>query len=170
MTPPISSQSTLNAEQQRLLSSFRSPWRLRLFFLRRLPSLAWWGVGLQHLDARQCQVRIPFSWRTQNPFRSTYFAALAGAAELSTGLLVSLHTTGHGRFSLLVTAAEAHFTKKADTDVVFSCEEGREAAAAVSRALETGQPQQFSLTTQGRNAQGIPVAGMTFTWSIKLRG
>ncbi|PYQ17344.1 MAG: thioesterase, partial [Acidobacteria bacterium] len=53
---------------------------------KALPLAACAGLRLVSLDAQACTVFLPGGWRTRNPFRSTYFAAQAMAAEMSTGM------------------------------------------------------------------------------------
>ena len=56
-----------------------------LWMWKTLPLAAFAGLRVVRLDEAACAVRLPGGWRTQNPFRSTYFAAQAMAAEMSTG-------------------------------------------------------------------------------------
>ncbi|MGB3545398.1 MAG: hypothetical protein WBA17_00375, partial [Saprospiraceae bacterium] len=72
---------TLTAAQTDYLRDVNTPWKMRLaFFLRKLPTLFWWGVRVKSATEDRAEVTIPYTWRTQNPFKSVYFAAQAGAA------------------------------------------------------------------------------------------
>src|SRR5262245_63985791 len=62
-----------------------SPWGFRAYLLGNLPLALCAGLRLEQLDEAECRVSLPGGWRTQNPFRSMYFAAQAMAAEMSTG-------------------------------------------------------------------------------------
>src|SRR6188472_2634821 len=64
-----------------------SPLKFRMFLLSKLPSAYFSGVRVKSLDENKCEVSVPFKWFSQNPFRSTYFACLSMAAEMSTGAL-----------------------------------------------------------------------------------
>lgn len=71
----------------KLLAEMSSPWKLRLWMMAKLP-LAWLaGLRMEELTADRCRISVPYRWLSQNPFRSTYFAALSMAAEMSTGAL-----------------------------------------------------------------------------------
>jgi hypothetical protein len=73
-----------------------SPAKLRLFMLRKLP-MAWLaGLRLTALTPAAATVTIRYKYLTQNPFRSIYFACLAMAAELASGIQAMLHTQGAG--------------------------------------------------------------------------
>lgn len=139
---------------------------MRLYFLRHLPSLLFWGVRIREVDEEKAVVTIPFSWRTQNPFRSTYFAALCGAAEISTGLLAKIHTQGKGRISMLITHVEARFVKKAATTTTFTCLQGSVLRQAIQQAVDSGQPQAATVTSTGTSESGEVVAEVQFTWSF----
>lgn len=147
-----------------------SPLLLRLFFLRTLPLALFAGVRLRSLDGRACTTSVPYGWRSTNPFRSTYFAALAMAAELSTGALGMLAVRlAPEPVALLIVGMTASFEKKATALAAFTCEDGERAFAAVSETLATGEPATAEMTSTGRLPDGTVVARFTFRWSFKRR-
>ena len=172
MTVIPTSKSTFDPKApavQALVRNLNTPWKMRLYFLQKLPSLYFWGVRIKKCTLQKAEVTIPFSWRTQNPFRSTYFAALSGAAELSTGTLALLGLAGRERISMLVVEISAQYFKKADATVTFTCEQGETLIAAIDKAMETGESQQFVANTTGRLPNGEVACEMQITWSFKLR-
>jgi len=149
---------------------FTNPFLLRLFFLRTLPLALFAGVRLRALDARACTTSVPYGWRSTNPFRSTYFAALAMAAELSTGAIGMLAVQQAPEpVALLIVGMTASFEKKATALATFVCEDGERAFAAVASTLATGEPATADMTTVGRLPDGTVVARFTFRWSFKRR-
>lgn len=167
--PTQASAAASQGRETTLVRNLNTPWKMRWYFLRKLPSCWFWGVRVQQCSPQQAQVSIPFNWRTQNPFRSIYFAALAGAAELSTGLLAILALHGKGPFSMLITKVEVQFSKKADTLTVFTCEEGLVIQQAVQQAIDTGQGVEVCVKTTGRNTAGELVCEAWLTWSFKQK-
>ncbi|MDX1666933.1 MAG: DUF4442 domain-containing protein [Saprospiraceae bacterium] len=151
------------------LRDARSPWKMRLYFLKNLPSAFFWGMKVNSLSPGHCSVHLPYGWRTQNPFRSIYFAAQLGAAELSTGLLASLAIRGRGPVSMLVTGIESDFVKKADSLTTFTCNQGEAIIQAVDAALATGQPQQITVVSVGTKPDGQVVSRTQVTWSFKAK-
>ena len=148
----------------------RRPLALRAFFLWKLPLAFAAGLRIRALDGERCEVRVPYGWRTTNPFRSIYFAALAMAAELSTGTLMLVAVrAAPASVSMLVTGMEGRFGKKADDDVVFTCHGAAAAIEAVARTVETGEPVELELETVGRMRDGTEVARFGFRWSVKRR-
>jgi hypothetical protein len=147
-----------------------NPFLMRLYYLGKLPLAFMAGLRLRELDAEHAVVTVPYGWRTTNPFRSTYFAALSMAAELSTGALAKLATDLAPRpVAMLIVGLTASFEKKATATTTFTCAEGDKIAAAIARTVETGEPATAEVETIGRSPDGTVLARFTFTWSFKAR-
>lgn len=136
--------------------------------LVKLPSAIFWRLKIKTLSTQKCEVTIPFFWRSQNPFKSIYFAALAGAAELSTGALCQLALAGRGNFSMLVVDFRAEYSKKANTKITFSCEQGEELFDLIYQ-MQVGQAAQLTMISTGKNTAGETVAKFFVTWSFKRK-
>lgn len=149
-----------------IIKSATNPILFRLYTLKSLPSLFFWGVKIEQLNRESCAVNIRQSWRTQNPFRSIYFSALNGAAELSTGMLVVANCPSK-EWSTLVVGMEASFTKKAVGKIIFSCVDGYMIQEKVKKAGPEGT--QMTLTSTGTDEAGDIVATMKVTWSVRKR-
>ncbi|HHB51858.1 MAG TPA: DUF4442 domain-containing protein [Saprospiraceae bacterium] len=152
----------------KLLSVFKSPFKMRLYFLKKLPSLFFWKIKVEDIQPTKSKISIPFCWRTQNPFRSIYFSALAGTAELSTGLLAFL-AIENNNMSMLVVGVKGEFIKKANTKTYFICDQGQDIISAVHKAIETGEGQMVTVVSKGYNDQDELIAKFEFTWSFKQR-
>jgi hypothetical protein len=159
----------LSPQADKYLSDIRSTWKLKLYFFQNLPSALWWGFRVKSASAERAEVTIPYNWRTRNPFRSIYFAALAGAGEISTGVMANLARMSGGNVSMLVLEQRAEFLKKASTTTTFTCDEGEKAFEAVKLAVSTKQPQTLTMLGTGRNDKGEIVAKIYITWTFKLR-
>ena len=166
---PVISPATSGAFEKRRRQML-NPFLMRLFYLGKLPLAFVAGLRLRELDTAHAVVTVPYGWRTTNPFRSTYFAALSMAAELSTGALAKLATDLAPRpVAMLIVGLAAGFEKKAAATTTFTCAEGDKIAAAVARTVETGEPVTAEVETIGRSPDGTVVARFTFTWSFKAR-
>jgi hypothetical protein len=142
--------------------------RFSLFLLYKLPSAWLAGVRVRQMDAQSCTTVVPYRWLSQNPFRSTYFACLAMAAEMSSGVLALAHTQGAGlRISMLVTGMEGLFLKKAKSRTLFTCHAGVEIKQAVQRAVETGEAAAITVAVTGMSEDGMEIARFQITWSFK---
>ncbi|SHN43415.1 DUF4442 domain-containing protein [Chitinophaga sp. CF418] len=143
--------------------------KFSLFLLWKLPSAWLAGVRLKQLEEGQCTTVVPFRWLSQNPFRSTYFACLAMAAEMSTGLLSIMYTRAAAprRVSMLVTGMEASFVKKATGKTWFTCQDGAAIKAAIARTAATGEPEVLTVNSIGKSRDGTLIASFAITWSFK---
>jgi acyl-coenzyme A thioesterase PaaI-like protein len=145
------------------------PVKLRLFMLRKLP-LAWLaGLRLVALTPEVATVTIRYKYLTQNPFRSIYFAALAMAAELASGIQAMLHTQGGGAVSMLVVGLAAEFNKKAVGLITFTCPDGAAIAQAIAESRATGEGRTVVCTSTGYDEAGDVVAIFRITWSFKAK-
>lgn len=134
----------------------------------KLPSAIFWRLRVRELDSEKCVVSIPYFWRSQNPFKSIYFAAMAGAGELSTGALCQLALAGRGQFSMLVVDFRAEYHKKADEKITFTCGQGKELEKIIE-ALGPGETDKLTMVSEGKNPQGELVAKFHVTWSFKRK-
>src|SRR5690242_21449685 len=100
-----------------------NPLLMRGYMLSKLPLALVAGLRVRELDAGRCVVTVPYGWRTTNPFRSTYFAALSMAAEMSTGALALVATQlAPAPVALIIVNLDATFEKKATAMTTFTSE------------------------------------------------
>jgi hypothetical protein len=94
---------------------------------------------------------------------------LSMAAEMSTGILSMANTYKRSpEVSLLVTAIEGKFYKKATGLTRFICEEGKSIHQTVE-AVVAGGPQSVKILSSGFNEQNELIAEFWITWSFKRR-
>jgi hypothetical protein len=152
------------------LRLLRNPVSFRLYLLSRLPSAFFAGLRIDEADEVGCSVSVPFKWFTRNPFRSTYFACLSMAAEMSTGILAMAAVYGRKpAVSMLVVGISASFHKKATGRTVFVCVDGPAIKEAVAACVATGEARQVKARSVGTNSNGEIVAEFFITWSFKAK-
>jgi hypothetical protein len=148
----------------------RHPLKFRLFLLGQLPSAYFSGVRVIGMDENKCKVKVPYKWFTRNPFRSTYFACLAMAGEMSTGALgLAYLYKRNPPVSMLVVSVKAHYYKKATGITIFTCEDGNLFDKMISEAISTGETRTVEAKSAGRNKEGELIAEMVVTWSFKMK-
>src|SRR6185295_5489648 len=163
---PIMDQAT-----SAFIRSLKHPLKFRMFLLSQLPNAFFAGLRIKELDETVCRVTVPYKWFTKNPFRSTYFACLSMAAEMSTGVLCLVHL--HKRnppVSMLVVKVESEYLKKATGKTTFSCEEGLLIKETIEQAIERGEAKTFKARSIGRKSEGGIIAELHITWSFKVKG
>ncbi len=145
------------------------PLNLRQFMLRHLP-MAWLaGLRLTSFTAEAATVSIRFKFLNQNPFRSIYFACLAMAAEMASGIQALLHVRTGSPVSMLVTHLEADFTKKAVGLISFTSEDGPRIAQAIAESRATGEGRTVLTTSTGLDEAGDTIAVFRIMWSFRVR-
>ena len=146
-----------------------NPVKLKLFMLQKLP-MAWLaGLRLTQLTPEAATVTVRYKYLTQNPFRSVYFACLAMAAELASGIQAMMHVQARGSVSMLVVGVQADFTKKAVGLISFTCPDGPAIAQAIAESRATGEGRTAVCTSTGMDEAGDIVAVFRFTWSFRAK-
>jgi len=161
---------TLNARSKAVRRRLLRPWNFRLYLWARLPLAACAGLSLRRLDETACTVALPGGWRTQNPFRSMYFAAQAMAAEMSTGAPAMMLAEGaSASVSMLVREVRGVFTRRIEGGAEFTFEDLAGMRETVDRAVATGESEAFVARSTGRSRDGGASSEFEITWSFKRR-
>jgi len=146
------------------------PVKFRMFLLLKLPSAFFCGVRVKKISNEKAEVTVPYKWLSQNPFKSTYFACLAMAAEMSTGLLAMMNTyQSKPAVSMLVTGLQATYHKKAVGTTTFICEDGIAIRNTVAEAIQSGEGKIIKAKSVGRNSGGEIIAEFFIEWSFKAK-
>lgn len=147
------------------------PIKFRLFLLTKLPAAFFSRVRVRAISEQSCTVTVPYRWFTQNPFRSTYFACLAMAAEMSTGVLAMAHIyKRQPAVSMLVLKVAGNFIKKAADLTTFTCNDGALIQQMIAESIATGEGRTVTAKSIGVNKVGEIVAEFLVTWSFKAKG
>ena len=152
------------------LQTINHPIKFRLFLLSKLPSAFFSGVRVLSANEKTCVVKVPYKWFSQNPFKSTYFACLSMAAEMSTGVLGLAHIYKlNPPVSMLVVNISGNFIKKAVGKTTFTCEDGLVIKQTIEDAILSNEGKIVTAKSYGRNAAGEIVAEFAITWSFKVK-
>lgn len=160
----------MNPNITAFIKIIKHPVKFRLFLLTKLPSAYFAGVRVREMDEKECVVTVPFKWFSQNPFRSTYFACLSMAAEMSTGVLALAHLYKmKPPVSMLVVKVESEYFKKAIDRSTFICEDGELIQKAIEETIASGEARSVRAHSIGKNKNGEVVAEFYITWSFKVK-
>ena len=136
----------------------------------KLPSAFFAGVCVRDIDEKHCVVTVPYKWFSQNPFKSTYFACLSMAAEMSTGALAMAHLYKKSpAVSMLVVKVESEYFKKATGLTTFICEDGEAMLQEIEASITGGEGRIFRAKSTGKNLEGEIAAEFYITWSFKAK-
>ena len=147
-----------------------NPFKFKLFLLSKLPAAFIAGIKIEQCNEESCSVSVPYKWLTQNPFRSTYFACLSMAAEMSTGALAMANVYQRKPpTSMLITSVESKYFKKGVGKTIFVCNDGLKIKEAVNEAYQTFSPQSVIVKSEGYNQNKELIAEFWFRWSFKVK-
>jgi len=142
----------------------------RLYLLARVPLAFAAGLRLERLDEEACETSLPGGWRTRNPFGSTYFAALAMAAEAASGApAIALASGAPASVAVILREVHAVFTRRVVGRARFAFRDLAGLKAAVDRAAESDDSVPYAAEVLGRGPDGEPAAEFRVVWSFKRR-
>src|SRR5258706_10217673 len=160
----------MNPHTASFIKLMEHPVKFRMFLFSKLPTAFFAGLKVQEVDAKHCVVSVPYKWFTKNPFRSTYFACLSMAAEMSTGALAMAHLYKiDPPVSMLVVKVESEYFKKATGRTSFICEDGSTMQQAIEETITSGESRIVRARSTGNNKEGELVAEFYITWSFKVK-
>jgi acyl-coenzyme A thioesterase PaaI-like protein len=146
-----------------------NPLYLWFFMITKLPAAFFSGVRLVSLDENECSVSVRHTWFTKNPFKSIYFACLAMAAEMSTGVLAMGHTYKlSSPVRIIVSHMKADFMKKARGKIIFTCKSGVQIMDGIRYTSACGKTAFVETHSYGTDRQGDHVAHFIITWAFKV--
>ena len=160
----------MNETQKKFCRKMTNWFLFKAYAIQKLPLAFLTGFKIIELDESKCVTRVKYRYLNKNPFRSTFWAVLGMAAELSTGAYALLATKGKEEsIAVILVATHAEFVKKATGVTTFTCSNWFEFDKAVGRAIATGEPQTATGKSIGSNSDDETIAIFEFTWSFKKR-
>lgn len=143
--------------------------------LRKIPVLFFLSPTVVELDDDRCVVKIPLTKRAKNHLNSMYFGALCAGADVAGGLIAwkLLEEGGRGKkVNLAFKDFHADFLKRAEGDVLFTCEDGQQIRQMVERVVASGERENMAVHVTATVPSKLgkePVAQFTLTLSLKTR-
>lgn len=146
---------------------------LTIFGLLKIPLIFFVSPKILEMNERKCSIKIPLNYRTKNHLNAMYFGALAIGADVAGGLL-AMKNIYENRLPLTMVFKDfkAEFLKRADGDVVFTCDDGEAVKKLVKDALASDERQNLPViitATVPEKYGDEPVAKFTLTLSIKKK-
>ena len=153
-------------DEGKLKSEFRSllgPVKFRLFSLVSMPAARFAGLRMDNLDDTSCVTSIPGGWRSQNPFKTMYWAVQGMGAELATGAApFAMSRAMPEKLRMFVVGTEATFIKRAKGRISFTCEDVRAAREAIELSASSGESVECDMRSIGTDSSGDIVSECVF--------
>jgi acyl-coenzyme A thioesterase PaaI-like protein len=156
---------------ERLPAPMRKTLALRALGLARIPLVFYVSPTVVELTEERGELRIPLNWRTRNHVGSMYFGALAIGADLAGGMMaMDLIQREFPDLVFLFKDFQAEFLKRAEGDVHFSCEQGREIRELLEKASASGERENLPfdvVATVPSKTGAEPIGRFRLTLSVK---
>ena len=144
-------------------------WMLFLLGLVKIPLIGYLKPKLILLDDEAVQVKIRFRRRSKNHLNSMYFGALAVGADVSAGIHAFYFSRKHDKkVSFAFKSMKADFLKRAESDVVFECRQGKMIEQIVLESFEKKERINRMVNVEAKNTAGEIVALFEMEISVKV--
>lgn len=136
----------------------------------KIPMIGFVRPKLISIDKHQAVIKIKLRRRTRNHLKSMYFGAMSVGADLAAGLHVFyLVGENHKKLAFVFKSVKGEFHRRAETDVLFVCNEGVKLQKVVSDALRTGERINESVEVLVKDMSDEVVATFQMEISVKFR-
>ena len=126
-------------ESRKEVSIAKIRWKLFLLGLFKIPLIFFVSPRINFISSEKCIVKIKLKRRTKNHLNSMYFGAMAVGADVAVGIhAYYLSESSNCSISLAFKSFRAEFLKRAETDIVFYCEQGTK----IKQMIETSKSNQ----------------------------
>ena len=143
---------------------------LRLMGIFKIPMIGYVRPRLIEINDTDVVVKIRLRRRTKNHLKSMYFGVLAVGADVTAGLHAFYFCDElNVRPSFAFKAMKSEFIKRAETDVVFACNEGVSIIEQVLKAIQTNERQNHWVKVTAKDLNGDVVALFEMEISVKIK-
>lgn len=155
--------------QNSVISLRKMNWLLFLMGLVQIPLIGFVRPKLIAIDNQEVRVRIKLRRRTKNHLKSMYFGALAVGADIAAGIHVFYFSELKGvKTSFAFKGMKAEFLKRAESDVIFSCEEGQLIQSLLEQSIEKKERINHTVVVKALDKQNEVVANFEMIISLKV--
>ena len=143
---------------------------LRLMGIFKIPMIGYVRPRLIEINDTEVVVKIRLRRRTKNHLKSMYFGVLAVGADVTAGLHAFYFCDElNVRPSFAFKAMKSEFIKRAETDVIFTCNEGAAVRQQVLKAIQTNERQNHWVKVIAKDLNGDVVALFEMEISVKIK-
>ena len=119
---------------------------LKIFGITKIPLLFFCRPKIIRLDSQLVEIKIPLRRRTKNHLNSMYFGALSVGADITGGFLAMTCIQKSKRnVALIFKDFKADFLKRAEGDVHFTCNQGKDILSLVDKTIQSGNRENMTV-------------------------
>jgi acyl-coenzyme A thioesterase PaaI-like protein len=144
-------------------------WLLFLLANFKIPMMGFLRPKLVTMNEETVEVKVKFNRRSKNHLNSMYFGALAVGADVAGGIHAFYFAEKHRKkVSFAFKSMHASFLKRAESDVLFVCNEGAKIEEIILESLQTQSRINQNVTVRALNSSQEEVAIFTMEISVKV--
>jgi acyl-coenzyme A thioesterase PaaI-like protein len=148
----------------------RLQWMLRLMGWFKIPMIGFVKPKLVFIDNETVKVKIRLRRRTRNHLNSMYFGALSVGADIAAGIYAFYFAEQmKTKESFAFKSMQAEFLKRAESDIVFVCSEGKLIREAMEKSRSSAERVNQAVEVLAYNDQNEVVATFVMTVSVKVK-
>ena len=145
--------------------------KFRIFAWLKIPLIGFLRPKIEVLNDTQCKLRIPLTRRSKNHLNCMYFGALSAGADVAGGVIALQHIMkSKEKISFVFKEFHAEFLKRAEGDVIFTCNDGGVLEDLVKRTISSGEREEAQVNVVATCPSKLgetPVAKFQLTISLK---
>lgn len=144
-------------------------WKLFLLGLFKIPLIFLVSPKIILINEESCLAKITLRRRTKNHLNSMYFGAMAVGADVAVGIhTFYLSEFSKYKISLAFKSFRAEFLKRAESDIIFKCEEGKKISLMIEKSKIEGKRINEIIEVQAINSSDEIVATFNMELSLKV--
>ncbi len=152
------------------ISMRKMQWMTFLLGFVKIPLIGFVRPRLIELSDEKVTVKIKFRRRTKNHLNSMYFGALAVGADVTGGIHAFYFAEKmNKKVSFAFKSMHAEFVKRAETDVIFECNEGAKIESIIAESFEKQIRINQLVRVEAKNLSNEIVATFDMEISVKVK-
>ncbi|MBM3452044.1 MAG: DUF4442 domain-containing protein [Bacteroidetes bacterium] len=144
-------------------------WKLFLLGLFKIPQILFVNPKIISIDSERCIVKVKLKRRTKNHLNSMYFGSMAVGADVAAGIhAFYLSEITNCKISLAFKSFSTEFFKRAETDILFICHDGKKIFNTLENSKTEGKRMNETVEVLAFNLSNEVVAKFAMELSLKV--
>lgn len=157
------------SDSKKVVTIGKMRWLLFLLAHIKIPIMGFLRPKLVTMNEEKVEVKIKLKRRTKNHLKSMYFGALAVGADVAGGIHAFYFAEKHSKkVSFAFKSMQVTFLKRAETDVLFICDEGAKIEEIILESFRTQTRINQNVNVRAINTLQEEVATFTMEISVKV--
>jgi hypothetical protein len=158
-----------NPNSPKKISLAKIRWKLFLLGLFKIPLIFFVSPKIVFINDEICLAKIKLRRRSKNHLNSMYFGAMAVGADVAAGIhAFYLSEVSSCTISLAFKSFSAEFLKRAESDIIFKCEEGKRISLMIEKSKIEGKRINEIIDIVAINSSNEIVAKFNMELSLKV--